>query len=119
MMILLSSNVAARTAKEALEADCSIASDFILDGYIDASKGISIENGINRTLEEATPKIDSKAKRTPLLDEAVRRIEIKLTQGHKLYVAAPKAGSDKVWSDTYRLCLDANKNGYLPNGTPK
>jgi hypothetical protein len=118
-MILFSGNVVAMTAKEALEADCSLASDFISDGYIDASKGISIENGIIRTLEEANPKIDPKAKRTSLLDEAVHRIEIKLTQGHKLYVADPKIGSNKVWSDTYRICLDANKNGYLPNGVPK
>jgi len=114
MMILLSSNVAAKTAKEALEADCTVYSDFVVDGYIDASKGISVGNGIIRALSN----IDLKANRA-LLDEMTHRLEMMLTKGHKLYKVAPKIGADKVWSDMHSICLDANKNRYLPNGALK
>ncbi len=99
--------------------DCTITSDFVVDGYIDASKGISIENGIIRTIEKEAQKINSTTKRTPLMDDAIDRIEIMLTDGHKLYKVAPKIGPDKAWSDIYSFCLDANKNRYRPNGTLK
>ncbi|MCK9394019.1 MAG: hypothetical protein M0Q44_00290 [Methylobacter sp.] len=53
------------------------------------------------------------------MDDAIDRIEIMLTDGHKLYKVAPKIGPDKAWSDIYSFCLDANKNRYRPNGTLK
>lgn len=97
MTILLSNTVIAQSLKE---SDCTLGADISAQAYNDAKNGVSIESRVESFFSGANTNL-------PTYKEALARVTKLVTNGHRMYQAAPKVGDKKVWKDVYTNCIKA------------